>query len=77
MKENHGLKNKTIIEETNEDEETNYIHVSSDHSASILKQLPMSIEELYYHLYHRQKKFSKKLRHNMNSTSQTGDTKKS
>ena len=26
-------------------EETNYIHVNSDHSPSILKQLPMSIEK--------------------------------
>ena len=26
-------------------EETNYIHINSDHPVSILKQLPMSIEK--------------------------------
>ena len=29
----------------NPNEETNYIHVNSDHPTSILKQLPMSIEK--------------------------------
>ena len=51
-------------------EETNYIHVNSDHPPSILKQLPKSIEKRLY-LYHH----LKKLRHTMNGTSQTMDTK--
>ena len=57
-------------------EETNYIHVNSDHPKSISKQLPMSIEKWLSSLS-SSKDISKKLRHTMNSTSQTADTKKS
>ena len=57
-------------------DEKNYIHINSDHLPSILKQLSVSIKN-GYHLYYHLKKFSKKLAHTMNSTSQTADTKKS
>ena len=60
-------------------EETNYIHANSDHPPpllSILRQLPISVEN-GYHLYHHLKIFPKKLCYAMNSTSQTVDTKKS
>ena len=61
-------------------EETNYIHVNSDHPPlphlpSILRQVPISVEN-GYHLYHHLKIFSKKLCYTMNSTSETVDTKK-
>ena len=49
-------------------EETNYIHVNSDHPPSILKQLPKSIEKRLSSLSSC---------HTMNSTSQTVDTKRS
>ena len=43
-------------------EETNYIHVSSDHPSSILKQLAKSIEKQLSSLS-LSKEISKKLRH--------------
>ena len=57
-------------------EETNYILVIPDHPPSILKQLPKSIEKRLSSLS-SSKEFSKKLRHTMNSTSHTVETKKS
>ena len=57
-------------------EETNYIHVNSDHPPSILKQLPKSIEKRLSSLS-SSKEIFEELRHTMNSSSQTVDTKKS
>ena len=57
-------------------EETNYLHVNSDHPPQILKQLPKSIEKRFSFLSSSKEIFKETVR-TMTSTSQSADTKKS
>ena len=57
-------------------EETNYIHVNSDHPSSILKQLAKSIEKQLSSLSLSKEIFEETAPY-MNSTSHTANTKKS
>ena len=58
-------------------DETNYIHVNSDHPLSILKQLPVSIEKRLSSLSSSKEIFEETAPYYEQCTSQTADTKKS
>ena len=58
-------------------DETNYIHVNSDHPPSILRQLPMSIEKRLSSLSSSKEIFEETAPYYEQCTSQTADTKKS